>query len=336
MANNLEVSNNNLSSPCNHYLVTMNANENITFCNSNFSNKFYNDSTTSTITSLIHEEHVHSFKNHFDKCIATPGKCIQGTSLLINQFYEPKHIKWEMVAEVQKSNEVNVYLVGHDIQDNPHTEREMGLSRKILRAIFDSTDNVKFFIAPNFRIQFFNKTAFENGLKLHGRRMQIGDNILEYARDTENKIDQDFQIDFDKALKGETVVSEKEIKYKYDKSKCFRTEYYPVYEEGNLIGVSVTVWDVTERTKYEDNIRLQNEKLRKIAFIQSHQVRQPLSNILGILSFINTNGMSDDDKYLMKILNLSAQQLDQVVRNIVIEAQQLELYSEFFEMHTPM
>ncbi|MCY7420875.1 MAG: PAS domain-containing protein, partial [Chitinophagaceae bacterium] len=235
-----------------------------------------------------------------------------------------------------KSRDVNVYLVGHDLHKNLHGDSGVDLSLKILKAIFDSIDAVKFFISPNFRIQFFNNPAFEKCLKLHGKRMKIGDNILEYVRDTENKIDQDFLIDFDKAVKGETVVSEKEIKYKHDKSKCFRTKYYPVYEEGNLIGVSVTVSDVTERTRYEDNIRLQNEKLRKIAFIQSHQVRQPLSNILGILSLVNTDGMSEDDKYLMKILNLSAQQLDQVVRKIVIEAQQLELYSEFFELHTPM
>ena len=252
--------------------------------------------------------------------------------MLKNELDEPHHIKWEMVAEVQKHQEINVYLVGHDLVENISKEGEKDLSRKILKAIFDSTDNVKFFIAPDYKIQFFNKKAFENGLNLHGKRMQIGDNILDYAKDTENNVDQKFQRDFNKALSGETVVIEDEIIYKRDKSRWFRTEYYPVYEDGNLIGVSVTVSDITERTNYEENIRLQNEKLRKIAFIQSHQVRQPLSNILGILSFINTDGMSDDDKYLMKILNLSAKQLDDVVRNIVIEAQQIELYSEFFEM----
>lgn len=336
MTNNQKVLHNNHSASCNHYLVTMNANENITFCNSNFSNNFYNQSTTSTISSILNEDHVHSFKNHFNFCVASPGTCVQGTSMLMNQFDEPHYIKWEMVAEAQESNEVNVYLVGHDLHEHPHRDSEIELSRKILKAIFDSTDNVKFFIAPNLRIQFFNKTAFENGLKLHGRRMQIGDNIMDYVRDTENKIDEVFQKDFDKALKGETVERETEIKYKNDQSKWFRTEYYPVYEAGSLIGVSVTVSDLTERKNYEQNIRLQNDKLRKIAFIQSHQVRQPLSNILGILSFINTNGMSDDDIYLMKILNLSAQQLDKVVRNIVIEAQQIELYSEFFDIKTPL
>ncbi|MCY7422663.1 MAG: hypothetical protein LH478_13075, partial [Chitinophagaceae bacterium] len=229
----------NFSSICNHYLVTMNANEHITFCNSNFSNKFYNDPVTSTITSLIQEEYVHSFKNHFKVCIATPGKCIQGTSVLINQLDGPHHIKWEMVAEVQKSRDVNVYLVGHDLHKNLHGDSGVDLSLKILKAIFDSIDAVKFFISPNLRIQFFNNPAFEKYLKLHGKRMKIGDNILEYVRDTENKIEQDFLIDFDKAVKGETVISEKEIKYKHDKSKCFRTKYYPVYEEGNLIGVSV-------------------------------------------------------------------------------------------------
>ena len=336
MTNKQEVLHKNHSSTCNHYLVTMNADETITFCNSRFSNKFYKQLSTSTISSLLHADHVHSFKHHFNFCITSPGTCVQGTSMLINQFDEPHYIKWEMVAEIQGSNGVSVYLVGHDLHEQPHRESEIELSRKILKAIFDSTDNVKFFIAPNLRIQFFNKTAFENGLKLHGRRMQIGDHILDYVRDTENKIDQIFQLDFEKALNGETVERETEIKYKNDQSKWFRSEYYPVYESGILIGVSVTVSDLTVRKNYEQSIRIQNDKLRKIAFIQSHQVRQPLSNILGILSFIKTEGMSDDDKYLMKILNMSAQQLDKVVRNIVIEAQQIELYSEFYDIKTPL
>ena len=331
-----EVPYNNHHGACNHYLVTINANENIIFCNANFSNKFVADATTSNISLILHQEHLQSFRQHFKSCLALPGQCIQGTSLLINQHDQPHYIKWEMVAERKDPNEVNVYLVGHDLHDNPSRDNDMELSRNILKAIFDSTDNVKFFISPTFKIQFFNKTAFENGLKRHGKRMQIGDNILDYVRDVENKIDHVFQLDFDKALKGETIVRETEIKYKSDKSHWFRTEYYPVYEAGNLIGVSVTVSDLTERKKYEQEIQVQNEKLRKIAFIQSHQVRQPLSNILGILSLINTSGMSEDDKYLMKLLNMSSQQLDKVVRNIVMEAQQIELYGEFFNVQSPL
>ncbi len=335
MTNGEDVPYNSHYASCNHYLVTMNANENIIFCNTNFSNKFADDATTSNISSIVHQEHIQSFRQHFQSCLALPGQCLQGTSMLINQHDQPHHIKWEMVAERKDSKELNVYLVGHDLHENPSRDNDMELSRKILKAIFDSTDNVKFFISPTFKIQFFNKPAFDNGLKRHGKRMQIGDNILDYVRDIENKIDHDFQLDFDKALRGETILRETEMKYKSDKSHWFRTEYYPVYEDEILIGVSVTVSDLTERKKYEKEIEVQNEKLRKIAFIQSHQVRQPLANILGILSLINTSGMSDDDKYLMKLLHMSSQQLDKVVRNIVMEAQQIELYSEYYTIKSP-
>lgn len=335
MTNKQEVIYNKHVAACNHYLVTMNANENIIFCNTNFSNKFFTKATTTNISSIVHQEHIHSFRQHFQSCLALPGQCLQGTSLLKNQHDQHHHIKWEMVAERKNRKELIVYLVGHDLHENHGGENKMELSRNIFKAIFDSTDNVKFFISPNFKIQFFNKMAFDNGLKRHGKRMQIGDNIMDYVTDTVNKIDHVFQVDFDKALRGETIVRETEIKYKSDKSHWFKTEYYPVYETGNLIGVSVTVSDLTERKKYEKEIEVQNEKLKKIAFIQSHQVRQPLANILGILSLINTSGMSDDDKYMMKLLNMSSQQLDKVVRNIVMEAQQIELYSEFNNLHPP-
>lgn len=317
---------------CSHYFVTMNANETITFCNSNFGNKFLNDNHAQpAITHLLSKSDLQSFRNDFSCCVSLPGKCVQGTSKIKNN--EDKHhfIKWEMVADIKPNNDINVHLVAHDIFEPHDSIKEIEQSRRILKSIFDSTENVKFFISPSYIVQFFNKKAYENGVQLHGRKMKIGDNILDFVRDVDNNIDEQFIADFNRTLNGETVVSETEIIYTKELKRWFRSEYYPVFDNSVLTGVSVTVSDITDRNNYEENIRLQNEKLRKIAFIQSHQVRQPLSNILGILSFINTQGLSDDDQYLMKILNLSAKQLDSVIRNIVIEAQQIKQLTEPYD-----
>ena len=332
MSANQKVPGSTFSTQCNHYLLTMSTDEVITFCNNNFSNKFLPDNFSDiSFSGMISEKDVHPFRQAFETCLSSPGTCVYGSSRLVNLNEEHHYIKWEMVAESKLNTETAIYLVGHDLHETLARENEMERSRKTLKAIFDSTDTVKFFVAPDFHIQFFNRKAYENGKELHGKNMKVGDNILDYARDTENNVDKTFLEDFNTAIKGETVISESEIEYGTGSKFWFRTEYYPVRENGELIGISVTVSDITERKKHEENIRLQNEKLRRIAFIQSHQVRQPLSNILGILSFINLNGLSDDDKYLMKILSLSANQLDQVVRNIVIEAQQIELEKEYID-----
>lgn len=332
MSGNQAVYGNDVHKECSHYFLTMSSDESITFCNTNFSGRFLADpSNTISFSGIVSEADLLPFREAFNTCISTPGTCVNGTSKFINQHNETHHVKWEMVAEAKPGTDHTIYLVGYDCYETHGSENEIERSRRILKAIFDSTSNVKFFVSPDFRIQFFNKKAYENGIALHGTKMKVGDNILDYARDTENNIDQAFLTDFDRAINGERVVRESKIKYKTNKELWFRSEYNPVYENNQLVGVSVTVLDITEQKTYEESISLQNEKLHKIAFIQSHQVRQPLSNILGILSFFNTDGLSDDDKYLIKLLELSSKQLDSVIRQIVMEAQLIEHEKEVFD-----
>ncbi len=314
-----------------NYLVTLNLQEHITFCNLNFSNRFLEEHLPAApISNLISSCDLHNFREDLSMAMQKPGTSVYRT-LQFNRFNQVHHIKWEMVAEVRTGSDINIYLVGHDVTE-PTIEPGTEQSLKILKSIFDSSDNVIFFISPGYQIRFFNKKAYDNGKLIHGKKMKIGDSILEFFKDVDSNSDKVFLEDFEKALEGELVTREAEIRYKADKIFWFRTEYYPVYENDRLIGVTINVSDITTRNQYEENIRVQNEKLRKIAFIQSHQVRQPLSNILGILSLLNTEGISEDDQYLVKILNLSAKQLDSVIRNIVSEAQQIELYNDYYNI----
>lgn len=319
-------------SPSNHYLITMSTDEVITFCNSNFSGKFLADSTTQkSLEHILPAKSLEPFRKALETCLSSPGICVNGASKFINHKKEHHLIKWEMVAETRPHTGTAIYLVGYDVNEAPSLVNTGNRAQKTMKAIFDSTDNVKFFISPDLKIQLFNKKASLNAEQLHGRKMQVGDNMLDYARDTENNVNQVFLSDFTRATKGETVTTEVEIKYKSKPSLWFRSEYHPIYEDDTLIGISVTVSDITERKNAEENIRLQNEKLRTIAFLHSHHVRQPLSNIMGILSLIKTVGLSADDKYLLQILNLSAGQLDKIIREIVLEAQHIEQNNDFFE-----
>jgi PAS domain S-box-containing protein len=79
----------------------------------------------------------------------------------------------------------------------------------------------------------------------------------------------------------------------------------------------VLIIDVTERLNYIGEIELQNEKLREISWIQSHMVRAPLARLLGLIALIRD--MKDNTSELqcmMNYLEVSANELDQVVREI--------------------
>lgn len=63
-------------------------------------------------------------------------------------------------------------------------------------------------------------------------------------------------------------------------------------------------------------IEEQNESLRKIAHMQSHDIRQPLTSIMGLVDSIKNDGYKADEETL-KMIEEAAMQLDDKVHEIV-------------------
>jgi len=94
-------------------------------------------------------------------------------------------------------------------------------------------------------------------------------------------------------------------------------------EKPAVIGVVI---DITERNKAQQKVLEQNEKLEKIAFIQSHILRRPLANILGLWELIQIeiqhNGGSIRLNELMEHLADSVRQTDDVIKEIVLRSRE--------------
>lgn len=69
---------------------------------------------------------------------------------------------------------------------------------------------------------------------------------------------------------------------------------------------------------HEQKIKGQNEYLQEIAFMNAHVLRSPLANILALTALINPEKITDAaNKELIEYLQISAQQLDEAIREIV-------------------
>lgn len=80
------------------------------------------------------------------------------------------------------------------------------------------------------------------------------------------------------------------------------------------------------RNLYIKHIQAQNEKLRNIAWTQSHVVRAPLARMLGIIDIIELEkGDLEDLMFWLKQLKVSSQEMDVIVRQLTEEAQEIIL-----------
>jgi light-regulated signal transduction histidine kinase (bacteriophytochrome) len=91
---------------------------------------------------------------------------------------------------------------------------------------------------------------------------------------------------------------------------------------GNVIGLVGISSNVTEQKKYIDMIEMQNERLKEIAWTQSHIVRAPLARIIGLVNILSYKSASIKD--IRQMILDSAMELDGIIRDIVIKSEAIK------------
>lgn len=94
-------------------------------------------------------------------------------------------------------------------------------------------------------------------------------------------------------------------------------------ESGRILSLIGTNRDVTADILVQQKIKSQNKVLRDIAFIQSHEVRRPLANILGVIEILQQSGTLKGLE-IFDLLIESANELDQQIRAIVNKANEMD------------
>jgi len=94
-------------------------------------------------------------------------------------------------------------------------------------------------------------------------------------------------------------------------------------DSGRIISVIGTNRDITDDVLVHDKIKLQNKVLRDIAFIQSHEVRRPLANILGMIEILQNSGALNGLEIFDHLVE-SAQELDIQIKAIVNKANEMD------------
>lgn len=207
---------------------------------------------------------------------------------------------------------------GRPVSSEVH--RELETSRQILKAIFDSIRSSIYLVAPDYRIIFFNKWARDGSMLLYGRDLFIGDSILNFRCEGDEEIHQAFTENFEKALVSKSpVVSECEMHYTA-MSFWLRSEYTPVFDEGKVIGVLLHFQNITDRKKYEKQTEQQIQLLEHIAWMQSHQTRQPLASMLGLINILDKESLTPENRKVVNMMQDTALKLEHVIQQTVIKA----------------
>jgi PAS domain S-box-containing protein len=135
---------------------------------------------------------------------------------------------------------------------------------------------------------------------------------------------------YEQALQGEAYLVEIASPPIKGQSHFTEVSFNPIKDAREaVIGVSCHARDITESKLYRIKIERQNELLQEIAWLQSHGVRAPVATIQGLLSIFNYSNPADPaNREVLSNLKLTAQQLDNIIHEIVEKTNDVENTSE--------
>ncbi len=262
-----------------------------------------------------------NLRNYFQEFIANQMSFLETQNLELNIKIQEKVL--ETKRAYQQLQLINEQVSEQNEKLRLQNDNILNLFQQLknhknqLRAIFDNTRHSIILLDVEGKLLFFNNVAKQNAQFFLKRELEYGESFTTYGRTQEEQVR--LAARFERALLGESFVFDEDIFHEqFENSVWFRIEYDPVYEEERLIGVAILMTDISAMKRATKRIENQNQTLREIAFLQSHRVRRPLANILGLISVFNRKDMTDPFNHLvLEKLLVSTQELDEIIRSIV-------------------
>ncbi len=191
-----------------------------------------------------------------------------------------------------------------------------------LQELINGTNAAVWYVDKDFNILYSNKmfkqaTAYLSKGNISEPTRAMGEHLPDDLRQTLKK-------QYQAALAGSQVCFDISGPGPGGDFVTYQFTFSPVFGEDDRVNhIGCFAYNVTERIAEQKLIEAQNDRLRRIAWFQSHEVRGPVARILGLVQLFNNTKPDDPfNEVVVQSLGVAAHELDHVVRSIVQEAQE--------------
>ncbi len=99
----------------------------------------------------------------------------------------------------------------------------------------------------------------------------------------------------------------------------------PVSFNNQTIGIYGIYVDITDRISVENELQIRNSELDNFVYKVSHDLRAPLSSILGLVHLANHEQNEDDIRQYVKIIESRVKQLDSFINDVLSHSKNLKM-----------
>lgn len=210
-------------------------------------------------------------------------------------------------------------VVAVDVTEKVRYQQELVGTKNVLEALINTTEDQIWSVDRELRYVYMNY-AYRNRIKhLTGHEPGEGDLSYEHTGYSEQIIET-WNGYYKRALAGEiyTVVSES-LDPETKEILSFEIRFNPIRNvAGDVTGVGCFAHNITQRLKTEKAIIDQNDRLRHIASLTSHELRRPVASMLGLIAVMDrVNFFNPDNQEIIEHLLTVGNEIDEVIRLIV-------------------
>ncbi|OCX52651.1 hypothetical protein BEL04_14490 [Mucilaginibacter sp. PPCGB 2223] len=191
-----------------------------------------------------------------------------------------------------------------------------------LRSFFESSVNFHVLLGKRGELLDYNKTAYRFVKKAYQTKLVRGCEFVQYI---EPDFKETFLVNYTLCLAGEKSYEQGHTDYPELGRVWWEASFEPAFNNDNeIIGVSYLIRNVTDRKLYEQKILEQNQSLLKIAYIQAHEYRGPLTSIMGLMNLIKEENYSAPPEYL-KMMETVVNKLDTKIHEVINDVNNITL-----------
>jgi len=192
----------------------------------------------------------------------------------------------------------------------------------MLNSIFNTVDQGIILLEPQGRIKAFNFTANRQSIQLMGREIQENTPFIDYVLSDMQAI---WSEQFNRARSGEQVHDELVYRFRPGAEFWFGMSFSPVTDENdNVLGVCVSMIDITERKKADDRFKSQfieiennNKELDKLIKVLSHDLRAPMNSVNGLIALAREEKNPAEFSNYLNMMEKSVKKLESFTNDMI-------------------
>ena len=206
-----------------------------------------------------------------------------------------------------------------DISQEKRAWEEASRAQNSLAALINNTDDLIWSVDTGTRYVYMNK-AYRNMIaRITGSEPKEGEYSYLHKGYTDKEIEK-WDEYYHRALAGEryTIINESTDPVT-NEVLSFEISFNPIYKvKGDITGVGCFSHNITELLATEKAITDQNERLRHIASLSSHELRRPVASMLGLINIMDRgNFFNPDNKEVIEHILTVGNEIDEVIRLII-------------------